>query len=235
MNKRYARSDWILALLMLAPAATAQELQPLEGIGRLAEAFVAAQPGVAGKDHVTHVTAEGLDPRLKLPRCSTEPAATLPPGARIAARMTVGVGCAQPRWTLYVAVRVETELDVLVSRKAAPRGSALVAGDVEKRRMRVPGFASSYVSDVAELAGRNLRQPVAPGTPLTAELLAADILVRRGQRVTLVANAGGVEVRAQGEAIGDASPAGRVRVLNLSSRRIIEGQVESRDRVRVSL
>jgi flagella basal body P-ring formation protein FlgA len=66
-------------------------------------------------------------------------------------------------------------------------------------------------------------------------LLAADILVRRGQRVTLIATIGGLEVRAQGEAIADAGPTGRVRVLNLASRRIVEGQVESREQVRVSL
>jgi len=59
--------------------------------------------------------------------------------------------------------------------------------------------------------------------------------VRRGQRVTLIASAGGIEVRAQGEAVADAMPDGRVRVLNLNSHRVVEGRVESRDSVRVSL
>jgi flagella basal body P-ring formation protein FlgA len=76
---------------------------------------------------------------------------------------------------------------------------------------------------------------VTPGTPLTIDMLAADILIKRGQRVTLVASAGGIEVHAMGEAVADASATGRVRVLNLSSRRIVEGQAESADRVRVDL
>jgi flagella basal body P-ring formation protein FlgA len=88
---------------------------------------------------------------------------------------------------------------------------------------------------VGQLAGRHLIGAVAPGTALSIELLAADILVKRGQRVTLVVAVGGLEVRAQGEAVGDATAAGRVRVLNLDSRRIVEGQVESRDRVRIGL
>ena len=71
--------------------------------------------------------------------------------------------------------------------------------------------------------------------PRSADLLAADVLVRRGQRVTLVAMAGGIEVRAAGEAVADAGPDGRVRVLNLSSRRVVEGRAEAGDRVRVSL
>lgn len=235
MKNRRARNDWIPALLLVASGASAQELQPLEDIGRLAEEFIAAQLRSAGSTNVTHVTADPLDPRLRLPRCTQQPAGLMPPAAQIAARVTVGVGCAQPRWTVYVSVRVETELPVLVLRKALPARSPVAAEDVESRTARVSGIAATYITRVEELAGRHLKRPVAPGQPLTVDLLAADILVRRGQRVTLVANAGGLEVRAQGEAIGDATPAGRVRVLNLTSRRIVEGQVETRDLVRVSL
>ena len=116
-----------------------------------------------------------------------------------------------------------------------PRNSAVGAADVEIRTQRVPGLSTSYIGSIEQLAGRHLKRPTPAGTLLTAELMAADILVRRGQRVTLVASAGGIEVRTQGEAIQDAGPTGRVRVLNLTSRRIVEGQVESRDQVRVSL
>jgi flagella basal body P-ring formation protein FlgA len=149
--------------------------------------------------------------------------------------VTVGVRCAEPQWRIYVRVAVETEMPVLVLRQAAARDSKIGPEDVEVRTMRVPGLADTYIRDPAELTDRHLKVAAAPGTPLDISLLAADILVKRGQRVTLVAQAGGLEVRAQGEAISDATAAGRVRVLNLDSRRIVEGQVETRDRVRVSL
>ncbi len=99
----------------------------------------------------------------------------------------------------------------------------------------MPGIATSYLTRVEQLHGRHLKVAVSPGTALTTDLLAADILIRRGQRVTLVSSGGGIEVRAQGEATADATAAGRVKVLNLSSRKVVEGQVESSDRVRVSL
>jgi flagella basal body P-ring formation protein FlgA len=76
---------------------------------------------------------------------------------------------------------------------------------------------------------------VPPGTPLTVDMFAADIKVRRGQRVTLVSAVGGIEVLAAGEAIADANPDGRVRVRNLGSRKVVEGRVESADRVRVGI
>jgi flagella basal body P-ring formation protein FlgA len=153
----------------------------------------------------------------------------------VGARLTVGVKCAAPRWSVYVPVRIETEMPVLALRRALDRNSPVTAADVEQRTLRVPGLSASYISSVDQLAGHHLRRAAAPGTALTVDLLGADILVRRGQRVALVISAGGLEVRAQGEAISDATPGGRVRVLNLASRRIVEGQVESREVVRVSL
>jgi flagella basal body P-ring formation protein FlgA len=102
------------------------------------------------------------------------------------------------------------------------------------QRRRVPGIAASYINDVSQLSGRHLKATAAAGTALTVDLLLADVLIRRGQRVTLVAAAGGLEVRAQGEALTDAQPNGRVRVMNLNSQRPVEGQVESRDIVRVN-
>ncbi len=227
-------TDWIPTLLLpMAALAQAPSPQPLDVVRRVAEEFVVAQVP-AGEARV-HASAEALDPRLRLPLCEGKPAGHLPQAASFGARVSVGVSCAAPRWTVYVPVRVETEMPVLVLRNALPRNAAVGAADVEIRTQRVPGLATSYIGRVEELSGRHLKRPVPAGTALTVDLLAADILVRRGQRVTLVAQAGGLEVRAQGEAIQDATPDGRVRVLNLASRKVVEGQVESRDLVRVSL
>ena len=231
------RIDWILTLLLCAaggPAlAQATATHPLEELRQVAESFVVAQ--VPAGSGTVHASADAVDPRLRLPRCAQQPTAQLPASAQVSARVPVGVSCASPRWTIYVPVRVETELPVLVLQRSLARNAGVGIEDVEVRTLRVPGLSSSYIADAAQLQGRHLKRPVAAGTPLTADLLANDILVRRGQRVTLVASVGGLEVRAQGEAIQDAGPTGRVRVLNLTSRKIVEGQVESRDQVRVSL
>jgi flagella basal body P-ring formation protein FlgA len=67
------------------------------------------------------------------------------------------------------------------------------------------------------------------------ELLVPDVVVRRGQQVTLVAANGGIEIRAQGLVLADAGAADRVRVQNVSSLKVIEGVVENENVVRVGL
>jgi len=126
-------------------------------------------------------------------------------------------------------------LQVLVTTRALPRNATVTAQDVQLQRRRVPGVVAAYLTSPEQLAGRHLRNAAAPGMALEVEMLSPDVLIRRGQRVTLVASAGSLEVRAQGEAIADAQADGRVRVLNLASRRIVEGRVESRDSVRIGL
>lgn len=221
---------------LLVPSAFGQSLQGVDSVRTAAESFVMERLQAGGGSSELHAEAGALDPRLRLPACAHALQPFSPAGElRATARVTIGVRCTQPAWTVYIPVAVETELQVLVSLRALPRNGVILPQDVELQRRRVPGVAAGYLTEVQQLAGRHLRNSVAPGTAISAELLAADVLVKRGQRVTLVAAAGSLEVRAQGEAIADATPDGRIRVLNLGSRRIVEGQVESRDRVRISL
>jgi flagellar basal body P-ring formation protein FlgA len=218
-----------------ATVAGADALQTPQELQRAAERLLGSRLNSTAGPVRTLITAGPVDPRLRLARCATPLEGVIPNSLRDTGRATVGVRCAQPAWTVYLPVTIESELAVLVLKQAAARNAALRPQDVESQTRRVPGVAANYLTDPAQLDRRHLRMPAAQGTTLTADLFAADVLIRRGQRVTLVASAGGIEVRAQGEAVADASAAGRVRVLNLSSRRIVEGQVESSDQVRVSL
>lgn len=220
------------SLPLVAQAVATPGLTAPSALQRAAEAFLRQRISITGAEELI-VTAGAVDARLRLPSCGGALDAFLPSGAQPAARTTVGVRCAAPYWTVYVPVTVETNMRVLVLKHAAPRLASLGAADLETQQRRVAGFPTIYVTDVATLQGRHLRQATPPGTALTVDLLANDVLVRRGQRVTLLSAAGGIEVRAAGEAIADASPDGRVRVQNLASRKVVEGVVETADSVRV--
>lgn len=238
-HDRYGRVLWFALLCLdIAPVTRAQApaFQPLNDIALAATAFVETQLRTQdSKSRQLFVAASTLDSRLRLGICSTALEGFSPGALRPGPRVTIGVRCRQPQWTVYVPVAIDSEIEVLVLRQPAARGAALGGSDVEKQTRRLAGLGSQFLTDPAQLQARHLRVPAAAGTALTADVLVPDVLIKRGQRVTLVAAAGGIEVRARGEAVGDATASGRVRVLNLGSHKIVEGQVESVDLVRVSL
>jgi len=131
-------------------------------------------------------------------------------------------------------VEIRRELDVLVLRRAVTRGEILGPADVVAQKRQVASLSSPYVGRVADLVGRPTRRPLPEGTPVTAEALSAALLIKRGQTVTLTAATGGIEIRAAGRALADASASQRLRVQNLDSLKIVEGVAESDGVVRVS-
>ncbi len=181
------------------------------------------------------VTAARLDPRLRLAQCTAPLEVTLPTTTANGAKTTVGVRCAAPAWSIYVPVTVEIEAPVLVLRRALPRRAPVEITDVELQTRRIGGVAGGLISDTNNLAGRRLRRALPAGSPLTADALAPDVLVRRGQQVTLLVATGPFEIRAQGQALSDGGEHERIRVQNVTSRKIVEGVVENAFTVRVDL
>jgi flagella basal body P-ring formation protein FlgA len=223
----------ILAALMCAAPARAN-VQSLESIQAAAEEFVRASLPEKSVKHF--VTAGKLDPRLRLDPCATPLEAFSQGAALNNGRMTVGVRCpSENPWTIYVPVTVEVEVSVLVLRRPLARRSRVDLADVEPQVRRLPGSASMFISDISKLQGHRLKRSLPVGTALTVDMLQPDILVRRGQQVTLIAADGPVQIRAQGQALTEGAIDERVRVQNVSSLKVVEGVVESAGVVRVGI
>lgn len=226
-----------LAWPRISGAVVEGDLQSLDEVRSAAQDLIQLQaegPALATGRKVI-ATAGYLDPRLHLVRCSGPLTASRPPGSSLAARTTIGVSCTQgATWTVYVPVLLESEGPVLVTRRTVARGATMGPTDVESQVLRVPGLATHYVATAAELAGRHAKRALSPGTVVSNDELATNLLVRKGQQVTLLAAVGGIEVRANGRALADGGAADRIRVQNLNSSRIVEGLVESADIVRIT-
>jgi len=178
-----------------------------------------------------YATATRLDPRLQLAQCARPLEAFAAHQGPIGARATVGVRCAaDASWTLYVPVAVEVEVPVLVLKRALARRSRVAPNDVEVQVRRLPGTQLNFINDPAALQGHRLKRPLAAGAAVTVDALTPEVLVRRGQQVTLLASNGAIEIRAQSHTLTEDGASDRVRVQNVASRRIVEAS--SRTQVR---
>lgn len=227
-----------VAALAAAPRARAEPqrasgVEPVEAIRAAAVAFVRSQ--LSRDATLAEVSANALDGRLRLARCASRLEAEPTGGAGALARLTVAVSCPGPvHWRIYVPVTVVRRQSVLVLRHAVARESELTADDVTVEMRRTTGFAQAYLSSPTELRGRTVLRTLAAGTTLTADMLTADVIIHRGQEVTLIARTGGIEVRAPGRALEDAPAGARIKVANASSNKVVEGLAETADTVIVA-
>jgi len=222
-TRRSAVTTGLFAVAAAAAShpAAAQTTDPAQ-IRRVAEQFVA---GLAPGHDSVFVTAGHLDRRLNLPACAGELTASLSAGTQVKPRTLVGVRCLSPAWSIYLPVTVETEARVLLARRPLRRGEVPQAGDFDVGTRRIPGLSSGYVTEPALLGTRRLRRSVPAGEPLPADALESLPLVRRGQQVTMVSRAAGIEVRTSAVALADAAAGERLRVRNPASGRLLEGTV----------
>jgi flagella basal body P-ring formation protein FlgA len=234
--KRLTLWSVMLALCCAARMGSAQEVpgwHSLDTVRAAAERALRAQldPGLKGVE----LSARALDPRLRVRACpgKLETQASAPRGTQT--RVLVQVGCPGVPWSLNVPVDIRREFDVLVMRRPVARGESLAAGDVSVQKRVLPGLSSPFVGKLEDLQNRQTRRPLAEGTAVTADALTAALLIKRGQAVTLTASMGGIEVRAPGLALADATSRQRLRVQNLNSLKVVEGVAEAEGVVRVSL
>lgn len=220
----------LFALWVSAAAQAGEVAAHFQDVAKLREAAAAfaaarAQPG----DRVEAI----VDEHTRLPPCQA-PLESYGVASSITAQ-TVALRCTRPAWTVYVPVRLQAVREVLVAARPLARGETLGADALRVERRELSTLQQGYLAPGAAIAGKQLSRAVAAGAALSPADLAAAFAIRRGQQVTLVGHAGGLEVRARGKALADAAIDQRVSVENSSSKRIIEGVVRSADTVDVGL
>ena len=198
----------VATLESLARTAAAQELPPLTPRQRLLVGPI--QPG------------------LQLQHCAAPVKPVISAGQHMKDRLTVELRCAAPMaWHLYVPVRVIGTSTVAVAAHAIVTGSVLTANDLRVEQHDLSELPQGFFDDPAVAVGLTAARPISGGAVITNQQLVASKAVQHGQAVTLLANAGGMQVRMAGRALSDGLVNQRVRVQNLSSGKIVEGIARS--------
>ncbi len=232
-----SRRPAIFLLALLTAPALAENgpaFQDLETIRAAAAQFLTAQPHDAGIS--TEIQAGTLDTRLHLSRCEQDLQAFQPAGARNVGNTTVGVRCGGVSpWSIYVPVHVSATAEVLIVNRPVARGATLSAADLRSERRDLAALSYGYVLHAGQAAGQRVTRSLSEGTVLSPNLLAAPQWVKRGERVTVLAQSGGMEIRMTGEALMDGTEGTLVRVRNLNSARVVEGTVIAQGVIQVRL
>ena len=132
-----------------------------------------------------------------------------------------------------VSGRIRAEAEVVTARRDVDRGHVLQASDVQVQRHRLSRL-DDPVFESSAAVGKRVTRSVRSGQALDHSVLAAPILVNRGNPVTLQAVKGPLRITAKGVAQEDGGLQDTIRVENARSGKEVFGTVVGRDTVRVN-
>ena len=221
--------------LLLAPVqqGIAEEVQQIADIRHAAITYTREQAS-KHEIHITGIETGTLDQRLRLHACKTDLEAFTPYNAPFSDRMTIGVRCNDPKpWTLYVPVRIESEVIAVVLTRPLRRGETITQGDLRAERRPYIKTASAQIESIEAAVGLTATRSMNAGTALTLAMLKMPSLVARGDQIALYVKMGQLTVRASAEALEDGAVGERIWLKNTKSRRKVEGLVQKDGSVRV--
>ncbi len=135
------------------------------------------------------------------------------------------------RW--HVPVRLRWWANAVVMRTDAPARTLLTRSMLMNRRVNIAGHAGHWWTDAGPLTGSRLTRPLRAGQPIYRSYVRRPKLLRRGDRVTMIADIGGLKVRAAGKVMQSAGAGERILVRNISSRKVLQAIVLDAATVRV--
>ncbi|MFZ6647533.1 flagellar basal body P-ring formation chaperone FlgA [Undibacterium sp. TJN25] len=144
---------------------------------------------------------------------------------RTPSRMRFAAACrTDTPWRIEFVVRAHVSASVAVAVAALPAGKPYAAADLTLERRDVTATPDP-VSDLERAVGMTGRRALRAGDVLRESLLAAPLLVRRGEAVSIVVRREQIEISVAGEAMEAGARDAQVRVRNVSTGNIIRARV----------
>lgn len=140
-----------------------------------------------------------------------------------------------PTQRLRLAGRARPTQPVVVATRRLALGEVVGPEDFRLTRLRSERVRPGAAQRPDQVVGQQLRRPMASGAVFMAADLGAPAMVEKNGLVTMLLEAPGLSLTAQGRALGTAPRGSMVPVMNLASRSITEGQVIGPGRVRIAL
>jgi len=220
----------LLLTVILSGTVVAAEWQNTATLKKIAEAYVRSETrDLPGK---VDVSISDIDSHLRLAACPS-PEAYTPVGTRLWGSATVGVRCANPKWSLSVPIKVKVTAETVVATRPLARNSTIEAGDLTRREADLTQLPVGVLTDPAQAIGKLTTIGVPAGSFLKTNMLRAPFLVLQGQKVRLVAQGAGFKINAEGKALSDGA-AGQVVSVRTTSGKMVSGVVKSAGVVEVA-
>jgi flagellar basal body P-ring formation protein FlgA len=135
--------------------------------------------------------------------------------------------------SVHVPFRVYSKRGLFVLKQAGQKGDLIREKDIVIRETFMNGRLAGYPASTEDVIGKALKRDVAANTVITDQVLENQVVMRRGDIVTIVAESNKLVVSAKGKTVDQGRIGDKIRVKNIASGKEVTAKVISADAVRV--
>ena len=142
--------------------------------------------------------------------------------ARFVYRVLVNGRCVKKLW---IPVRVDRKVEVVVAKVPIPKGSLIEPGMVGIRKV-LSSKARGALSDLKEVVGKVAKKDFLPGEVLKERELAPNFVVKKGSPVKVIYEKGPIHIELLGIALEGGAVGNIIRVRNISTGKVLRCKVK---------
>lgn len=123
---------------------------------------------------------------------------------------------------------------VPVLKRRVQSGEVISQDDIDWDKQPQSHLRKGTITDAAQIVGKSPKRVISQGRPIRLDEIASPAVINKGAQVTLMFRSRNLEIKTFGEALDSGAVGDVVRVRNTASKAVVQGTVESADRIRVS-
>jgi flagellar basal body P-ring formation protein FlgA len=216
-----------------SPISNAEEFETLENIKALVEPFV-----IKNTEHNEDETVSVLITKfesMKLTRCSSEIIVSYSKENAASQSNSVILECPNVEgWRVFVPIHVQVMTPVLSVNRMVVPGDIIEDSDIAYEHYDKNRLYDGYFKEKTDVIGLSATKSIPAGAPLTKKNLKQMPLVKRNHTISLAIRRGAIEIEMIGIAKSDGYLDGAVKVLNPSSKKIVDAIVTGKDRAEIT-
>lgn len=167
-----------------------------------------------------------LDPRLRLKECTVPLTVTLPSSSSKIGNVVVKVSCkGKPSWSIYVQNQVEQFGSIMVAKRNLPRGEIIAQDDIELQRVSLGSVRGGYITKMENIVDWVVKKNISMGKTVHPNSIRRQLWVKKGDIVVIIAKNESFEVKMSGIAKSSGAKGDTVKIVNQSSKKVVEGVV----------
>ena len=186
-------------------------------------------------DETIDISITQLDQNITLSPCSEPIDISMPKNSIPEQSTAVTLSCnAQPQWNLYVPITVKIMANVLTANRFIRSGEIISAEDIVFTKQDKNHLSDGFFKDEEAVIGLAARHSIYSGSVLSKSNTMPVPVIKKNQTISLAIKTGAVEIQMLGIAKSDGYLNQPIKVLNPSSKKIIDAIVKSNDKAEIN-